>query len=56
MTQLTEAGATVLPASPSFYYKPQTVEDVADTIVARILQQFGIEQEVVPQWQFTETE
>jgi 4-hydroxy-3-polyprenylbenzoate decarboxylase len=56
MTQLTEAGATVLPASPSFYYKPQTVEDVADTIVARILQQLGIEQEVVPQWQFTETE
>ena len=54
MTQLAEAGATVLPASPSFYYKPQTVEEVADTVVARILQQLGIEQKVVPQWQFKE--
>jgi len=56
MTQLTEAGATILPASPGFYYKPKSVEDVADFIVARIMQQLGISQEVVPQWQFTETE
>ena len=54
LTQLAEAGATVLPASPSFYYKPKTVEEVADTVVARILQQLGIEQKVVPQWQFKE--
>jgi flavin prenyltransferase len=56
MTQLAEAGATILPASPAFYYKPKTVEEVADTVVARILQQLGVEQEVVPQWQFTEKE
>jgi flavin prenyltransferase len=54
MTQLAEAGATILPASPAFYYKPKTVEDLVDTVVARILQQLGVEQEVVPQWQFTE--
>ncbi len=54
LTQLSEAGATVLPASPSFYYKPKSVEEVADTVVARILQQLGIEQKVVPQWQFKE--
>ena len=54
MTQLAEAGATILPASPAFYHKPRTVEDLADTVVARILQQLGIAQEVVPQWQFTE--
>jgi 4-hydroxy-3-polyprenylbenzoate decarboxylase len=54
MTQLAEAGATILPASPSYYYKPQTVEDLADTVVARILQQLGVDQEVVPQWQFQE--
>jgi 4-hydroxy-3-polyprenylbenzoate decarboxylase len=52
MTRLAEAGATILPASPAFYYKPKTVEEVADTVVARILQQLGIEQKVVPQWQF----
>jgi len=56
LTQLAEAGATVLPASPGFYYKPQTIEELADTVVARILQQLGIEQKVVPQWQFTEEE
>lgn len=56
MTQLAEAGATVLPASPGFYYKPKTVDDLADFIVARILQQLGIDQEVLPQWQFAETD
>jgi 4-hydroxy-3-polyprenylbenzoate decarboxylase len=56
LTALAEAGATVLPASPSFYYKPQTLEAVADTVVARILQQLGIEQELTPQWQFTDKE
>jgi 4-hydroxy-3-polyprenylbenzoate decarboxylase len=54
MTQLAEAGATILPASPAYYYKPKTIEDLADTVVARILQQLGVEQEVMPQWQFQE--
>ena len=52
LTQLAEAGATVMAASPAFYYKPKTIEELADTVVARILQQLGIEQKVVPQWQF----
>ena len=56
LTRLAEAGAIVLPASPSFYYRPQTVEQVVDTVVARILQQLGIDQEIVPQWQFTAPE
>ncbi|MDQ3623334.1 MAG: UbiX family flavin prenyltransferase, partial [Verrucomicrobiota bacterium] len=34
---LMEAGATILPASPGFYSRPATVEEVADTVVARIL-------------------
>lgn len=38
----TEAGAVVLPASPSFYSRPKTIEEVADTVVARILDQLGI--------------
>ncbi len=37
MTSLTEAGAIVLPASPSFYSKPKTIEDIANTVVERIL-------------------
>jgi 4-hydroxy-3-polyprenylbenzoate decarboxylase len=39
---LLEAGAIILPASPGFYSRPQTVEQVADTIVARILDQLGL--------------
>ncbi|MEP6667820.1 MAG: UbiX family flavin prenyltransferase [Chthoniobacter sp.] len=37
-----EAGAIVLPASPGFYSKPQTIEEVADTVVVRILDQLGL--------------
>jgi len=50
LTQLAEAGATILPACPAWYYKPKTLEDLADTVVARILQNFGIDQNIVPQW------
>ncbi len=39
---LLEAGATVLPAIPSFYSRPQSVTDVADTVVWRILDQLGL--------------
>jgi 4-hydroxy-3-polyprenylbenzoate decarboxylase len=37
-----EAGAIMLPASPHFYSHPRSVEDVADTVVARILDQLGL--------------
>ena len=37
-----EAGAVVLPASPSFYSQPRTFEELADTVVSRILDQLGI--------------
>lgn len=39
---LLEAGAIVLPASPSFYSKPRTLEELADTVVWRILDLIGI--------------
>ncbi len=39
---LIEAGAVMMPASPSFYSMPRTVEEVADTLVARILDQMGL--------------
>ncbi|MBX3115575.1 MAG: UbiX family flavin prenyltransferase [Fimbriimonadaceae bacterium] len=50
MTQLAEAGATILPASPAWYQNPKCLEDLADTVVARILQQLGVEQKIVGQW------
>lgn len=50
LTQLAEAGATILPACPAWYNNPQTLEDLADTVVARILQGLGVEQDLVGQW------
>ena len=42
ITTLLEAGAIVLPASPSFYSRPKTLEELADTVVVRILDQIGL--------------
>jgi 4-hydroxy-3-polyprenylbenzoate decarboxylase len=45
------AGATILPANPSFYSRPATVEQVADTVVARVLDHLGVTHHLVPRWQ-----
>lgn len=56
MTQLAEAGATILPASPAWYTKPQTLEDLADTVVARVFQTLGVEQNLQQEWMEEELE
>ena len=43
LTALAEAGAVVLPASPGFYHRPETLDDIFDFIVSRVLAQFGLE-------------
>ena len=48
---LTEAGAIILPASPSFYSRPQTLNELADTVVARILDQLGLPMPGAFRWQ-----
>lgn len=45
------AGAILIPANPSFYSRPRTLEEVADTVVARVLDHLGIAQTLVPRWQ-----
>jgi 4-hydroxy-3-polyprenylbenzoate decarboxylase len=50
MVAVAEAGATVLPASPAWYNRPANLEELADTVVARILQNLGIDQKIVPEW------
>ncbi len=50
MLAVTDAGATVLPASPGFYHQPQTVEDMIDFIVARVLNTLDIPQTLLPAW------
>lgn len=48
---LLEAGATVLPAIPSFYSRPQSVNDVVDTVVWRVLDQIGLGSPRAYRWQ-----
>src|SRR3954468_11369035 len=45
------AGATLIPATPSFYERPATIEAVIDTVVARVLDHLGIAQKLIPRWQ-----
>lgn len=51
LATLAEAGAVVLPAAPAFYHCPRTIEELVDTVIARVLQQLGVEQRLVKQWQ-----
>jgi flavin prenyltransferase len=44
------AGATILPANPSFYNRPASVAAVADSVVARVLDHLGLEQQLLPRW------
>ena len=50
METVTLAGAVVLPASPGFYGKPESVDDMIDFVVARILDQLGISNELSRRW------
>ncbi len=50
MELLLLAGATILPANPSFYTGPTTLAEVADTVVARVLDHLGVPQALVPRW------
>jgi 4-hydroxy-3-polyprenylbenzoate decarboxylase len=47
---LIQAGATILPANPSFYTRPQSIEQVVDTVVARVLDHIGVAHKLVGRW------
>ena len=48
------AGATILPANPSFYTRPQNVVQVVDTVVARVLDHLGVAHQLVARWKEAE--
>ncbi len=50
MLKLARLGAVILPANPGFYHRPQTVEDLVDFVVARILDHLGITHRLVAPW------
>jgi flavin prenyltransferase len=51
MRQVILAGATVIPATPSFYSKPKTVVDVVNTVIARVLDHMGIPNRRAPRYE-----
>lgn len=50
MLKLTQMGVVVLPASPGFYSQPKSIDDIVDFVVARILDQLGLSQDLMPRW------
>ena len=45
-----EAGAVIFPPVPSFYTRPQTIDDLVDNTVGRVLARLGIENDLVQEW------
>jgi 4-hydroxy-3-polyprenylbenzoate decarboxylase len=50
MLTLSRMNAVILPANPGFYHQPQTVADIVDFIVARILDQLGVQHDLMARW------
>lgn len=50
MLKLARSGAIILPANPGFYHHPQTIQDIVDFVVARILDHLGIQHTLIPRW------
>jgi 4-hydroxy-3-polyprenylbenzoate decarboxylase len=50
MTALAEAGALVLPACPGFYHRPQTIDDLLDSVVDRVLDHLQIDDPEIRRW------
>lgn len=53
MVAAAEAGAVVLPACPAFYSKPQSLDDLVDVLVGRVLDLLGIENDLYRRWKGT---
>lgn len=50
MLSLARMGVAILPANPGFYHKPAGIDDLVDFVVARILDQLGIENDLSRRW------
>jgi 4-hydroxy-3-polyprenylbenzoate decarboxylase len=50
MLRLAQAGAVIMPANPGFYFRPQSVSDIVDFIVARVLDHLGIAHTLGERW------
>ncbi len=50
MLQVTRAGGIILPPAPGFYHRPQTIDDLVNFVVARVMDQLGINHDLLNEW------
>jgi len=50
MLSLSQMGVTIMPASPGFYHNPESINDLIDFMVGRMLDHLGIDQTIMPRW------
>ena len=50
MLRLAEAGAVIMPANPGFYQRPESIEEIVDYMVARILDHLHVEHDLMVRW------
>ncbi len=50
MLRLANAGAVIMPPNPAFYNRPKDIDELIDFVVARVMDQLGIEQTLQPRW------
>lgn len=51
METVTLAGGTIMPPAPAFYHQPETIEDLLNQTVGKLLDQFGISHELYRRWE-----
>ncbi|GEM78281.1 flavin prenyltransferase UbiX [Vibrio superstes] len=56
MLKLSKIGATIMPAAPGFYHQPQSIEDLVNFMVARVLDHIGVNQDLVQPWGYDRRE
>jgi len=50
LATLAEAGAAILPASPGFYHRPKTIDDLVDFVAGKVLDRLGVDHELFARW------
>jgi 4-hydroxy-3-polyprenylbenzoate decarboxylase len=50
MLKVSQAGATILPASPGFYHRPKDVDDLVDFVVQKVFDRLGIARDLIRRW------
>ncbi len=50
MARLARAGVVIMPPNPAFYNLPESIDELVDFVVARVMDQLGVEQSLMPRW------